>query len=249
VCTLTWAWSADGYELFFNRDEQRTRAAALPPSVHERGGTRWIAPTDPDGGGTWLGVNEHGVAIGVLNGYRRANLALGELSSRGALVSSLLDVASLDELGERLARADLRRFRSFGMVAFDPARRARIAEWDGERLELRALDDARRPLCSSSLDPLGAGASRRKLYAEMVESTGELDTALLERFHASHAPDRGALSPCMHREDAQTVSYSRVVVARAELEFHYSPAAPCIGAPRTLTRLERRTSRSAARAR
>ena len=227
MCTLTWAWSADGYELFFNRDEQRTRAAALPPSLHERAGTRWIAPTDPDGGGTWLGVNDHGLAIGLLNGYRRPDRAPRELTTRGALVASLLDVASLDELGARLERRDLRRFRPFSIVAFDPLRRARRAEWDGERFELCALGDAQRPVCSSSLDPIGAGASRRRVYAETVEAAGRLDSALLESFHASHAPERGALSPCMHRADAHTVSFSRLVVTRAELEFHYSPAAPC----------------------
>ena len=36
MCTVTWLASADGFDLFFNRDELATRRPALPPRVVER---------------------------------------------------------------------------------------------------------------------------------------------------------------------------------------------------------------------
>lgn len=230
MCTLTWLRLADGYELFFNRDEKLTRATALPPRIDGRAGTRWIAPLDPDGGGTWLGVNEHGVAIGLLNGYASADQAARAFESRGGLVTALLDVPSLDALRRRLDELDLARYRSFSIVAFESGAGPLCATWSGEALETRALDEDAQPVCSSSLDPLGAGRSRRGLYAARFASAPP-DRAALEHFHASHEPERGSLSPCMHRADAQTVSYSHIVVTRERASFEYSHAAPCQRAP------------------
>ena len=52
MCTLTW-WreSAGSYEVYFNRDERKTRAMAEPPRLREREGVSFLAPIDPDGGG------------------------------------------------------------------------------------------------------------------------------------------------------------------------------------------------------
>ena len=43
MCTLSWIRQLDGYHVFFNRDERRTRAAGLPPEPGERGGVTWLA--------------------------------------------------------------------------------------------------------------------------------------------------------------------------------------------------------------
>lgn len=238
MCTLTWLCLADGYELFFNRDEKLTRAGALGPRIDEREHTRWIAPLDPDGGGTWLGVNEHGVAIGLLNGYQRGDQAERAFASRGGLVTALLDARSLDEVRRRIEGTDLARLRSFSILAFETDASVLSLSWSGSALEVLALDDDAQPVCSSSLDPIGAGRSRRALYAAGFASKPP-DRSALERFHASHEPERGSLSPCMHRADAQTVSYSHVVVTGERASFEYSPAAPCQLAPSIVLELAR----------
>src|SRR5258707_15575033 len=68
MCTATWIRTRDGYELFFNRDELATRKPALPPAAREREGVRFLAPEDGDAGGTWIGVNERAIAVGLANG-------------------------------------------------------------------------------------------------------------------------------------------------------------------------------------
>ena len=46
-------------------------------------------------------------------------------------------------------------------------------------------------------------------------------------FHRSHAPARSAYSTCMHRADAETVSFSWIQVTHQETDFCYTPGAPC----------------------
>jgi hypothetical protein len=49
----------------------------------------------------------------------------------------------------------------------------------------------------------------------------------LFRFHSSHAGTTGAHAPCMHRPDAETVSFSHVVVTPEAIRFAYLPSSPC----------------------
>lgn len=73
MCTLTW-WrgaAGEGYEVFFNRDELKTRPPAKPPAAGERGGVRFLSPVDTQAGGTWIWANQFGVVMALLNWYDR----------------------------------------------------------------------------------------------------------------------------------------------------------------------------------
>jgi hypothetical protein len=81
----------DGYDLFCNRDERKSRMPARPPRIACTNGVLHIAPSDPDGGGTWIGANEYGVTLCLVNAFP-VNWKPGDrsLSSRGLLVKELL---------------------------------------------------------------------------------------------------------------------------------------------------------------
>jgi len=231
VCTLTWARTPTGYELFFNRDELKTRRPALPPCERETGGVRWLAAIDADAGGTWLGVNQYGLSIGLLNGWRGRDLARADAVSRGLLVTSLLDAAGTDEVERRLRARALDVFRSFALIALEPSRDLLRATWDGERLELERLADGRQPISSSSRDPEGAERNRRAVWSRLAGAGRLPGSAELAAFHASHEPEPGAWSPCMHREDAETVSFTRISVDGDGIALAYRAGATCGGAP------------------
>jgi hypothetical protein len=222
VCTASWLITPEGFELFFNRDESLRRGRALPPAELELGATRALAPTDPDGGGTWIGVNRHGLALALLNARDGLQAEAPERRSRGLLVRDLLALARLDELPAALARQELGRTRAFTLLALAPGAPPRAFAWDGEALAERAPLS---PLCSSSLDATRASAERRRLFERL--SRAHEGRALCERFQASHEPERGPWSPCMHRADAATVSASQVRVGRAEVALRYADGAPC----------------------
>lgn len=239
MCTLTWTRRGDEFELFFNRDELKTRRPALPPAVHERDGVAYLAPTDADAGGTWLGVNEYGLAVGLLNGWRRSDLREGDFTSRGSLVAELLGAATSREVGARLLARELVEFRSFTLMAFQPGEQALRATWDGEELDVERLSDFDQPISSSSRDPEGAHNRRRLLFEGLAN--GALPTPeQLEAFHADHDGGPSASSPCMHRDDAHTVSYTRIRVGPEAVELSYHGGPPCVPAEPVLLTLPHR---------
>ncbi len=225
MCTVTWLRARGGYAVCFNRDERRTRGIGQPPEVEQRGDVAVVLPRDPDAGGTWIGANSHGLTLALLNEYQEP--LRPPVESRGTLVDGLLDAGAVEDVERRLRGLELVRFAPFRLLAFGPDGRVRSARWRAERLAVDDLREDDLPVTSSSRDPGGARQHRRALFASLPDRA---TLAGLERFHASHEPERGALSPCMHRDDASTVSFTRVVVDGDAVELAYRPGPPCEGA-------------------
>jgi hypothetical protein len=122
---------------------------------------------------------------------------------------------------------DLTPFAPFTVVFLEPGKPATIAEWNGEHATIVRSGDSYIPLTSSSFDPEGVRKTRLDELAGRVSASGRIDHAVLHAFHSSHGERPDAYSPCMHRADAETVSFSSVIVTRDEIRFLYSPAAPC----------------------
>jgi hypothetical protein len=225
MCTLTWLALADGYELFCNRDELHTRPPASPPEVASHRGVRYLAPTDGQAGGTWVGVNELGLGLCLLNAWRAALPEPPEgFESRGTLVRGLFDARSQADVSERLRADDLARYPGFRLTVFEPGRDPRLfAHTSRDLVEERAEP----PIVSSSLDRERAFAERREVLERLRAESGGADAALLAAYHASHLPERGPWSVCMHRDDAATVSATHVRVDRERIELRYAPGPPC----------------------
>jgi hypothetical protein len=238
MCTMTWLRRPDGYEVFFNRDEQRTRKPGLPPATGQHGRTRFLAPRDGDRGGTWLAVNEHGLTVGLQNYYGESDAPEpAEPVSRGHLVIGLMDCASADEVISRLRDLRRARYRPFLVVALDRGAPAAGVVWTGAELRPFASRPPDRPVTTSSFDTAAVLRSRRALFHRMRHERGEPTPEWLGDYHRSHVPERGPYSVCMHREDARTVSFSRVRVEGREAEFRYLPVSPCRAAEETAARL------------
>ena len=241
MCTVSWAArpDADGYDLYFNRDERRTRGPERPPAHEEQGGVRYLAPADGDAGGTWLAVNEFGLTVCLLNGYvETRGAAPPAWRSRGLLVRDLAGAEDVATLDTHLARVDLTAHRPFVLLAVSPCARARTLHWDG--LELIADDDPPRPIASSGHDQAVAQLARAARYAELARERGVEDRALLERFLADHDAAPSAYTACMHRDDAETRSQCRVRVRADRVELVHVPGAPCRTAPGPTHALPRR---------
>jgi hypothetical protein len=231
---MTWYRRDDGYEVFFNRDERRSRKPGLPPRILRRT-TRYIAPADGDFGGSWIAVNESGVTLALLNGYVDSDDGTTEpaegFTSRGLLLTLLIDELSIDGVLARLETVPLKPYRSFLLTVFDAVGGGVLARWTDGRLSIEDQIDDLMPIVSSSFETTEVSRSRRSVFAQMV-SAGRLRSSRLHlAFHRSHIPERGPRSTCMHRPDAETVSFSRVEVDRREIRLHYVGHAPCRGLP------------------
>ncbi len=226
MCTVSWVHVPGGYHLFSNRDEKRTRGSAIAPAIFERGWVRYIAPVDSDFGGTWIAVNQFGLSVCLLNG-NTGTTGIRARRSRGLLLRDLAWAPSGSECVLWLNQLDLTPFAPFSLLVLEPERPATLAQWNGEHLSIDPAGDAHMPLTSSSYDADGVRTFRLNDFAQRVGRQGAIDPALLYRFHSSHGSSPDAYSPCMHRDDAETVSFSQVIVTPDEVRFLYSPAAPC----------------------
>lgn len=230
MCTISWFYHCNGYDVFFNRDEQVSRPRAIPPEVKTINQTQAIIPIDPQGGGTWIAVNQFGCTFALLN-YYQGRLPKGKLLSRGGIIPALLAVGSVDQVAEILTHINLNRYAPFSLLFFPPTKVSDVAEgetsvfrWTGKELE---RENATSPLISSAVNYESVLQQRLALYqSEIQHQSGELTSADFYRLHQSHVPEKSAYSVCMHRTDAKTVSLSHISVGETII-FKYIDGSPC----------------------
>lgn len=222
MCTVTWRREANAYEVFFNRDEKRARAAAAPPAVFGPPDNPRIAALDGQAGGTWLAVSSRGLTVGLLNFYDgQCAPPPAQPRSRGRLVLELIDLPDASAVAQELEGLALACYPAFVLLALDP-RGGIVARWDGRAARAEKLSAAHRPLTTSSFDPRAVVRERRRAYAETI-GPGEPTADALERFHRGSHPRGGAYAVWMERPDARTVSFSRVRVGPDAVSFWYEP--------------------------
>jgi hypothetical protein len=235
MCTVVLQSAGAGQLLFAgNRDELRTRQRALPPREHRQHNyLSAIWPQDADGGGTWVGVNTAGMVATLLNNYPAdaARQAPADPLSRGVLVPRVLALLNWDQVYESSLRwEDVERFRPFELVvanaALDTTASGLRMMWDGAELRMWGVDFPS-ALTSSGVDAVAVEASRRGALASLLESGADWSRERVDAVFGGHVPERGASSVCMHRDDASTVSHTRIEVTPSHVALTYYDGPLC----------------------
>jgi hypothetical protein len=228
VCTLSFLPEKDGYVAAMNRDEQRLRPAALPPAIRRVGQSELLYPYEP-GGGTWIGGNARGNLLALLNWYAKETPKLGEKTrSRGEIVPAILPETSAAAAQRALDSFDfagIYPFRLFGF--FSSQRQIREWRWDGTALTTHFSEWGRHHWFSSSWSDQRAEAERGNVCERDWLQHSADPVSWLRKIHASHIPEPGPFSICVHRADAATVSYTEVCWNRGELQMRYLSGNPC----------------------
>ncbi|MBL8220505.1 MAG: NRDE family protein [Bryobacterales bacterium] len=223
---MSWVHEAHGYQVLCNRDEKRTRKQAAPPAAFVREGVQYVAPCDGDCGGTWIASNERGMTLCLLNGATRGERFVGG-RSRGLLIPELIASQSLWEMRERVWSMNLACYAPFVLVGLEPGSPATLIEWDGVETMIAPNGEPYMPVTSSSFDSDAVRQRRRAEFERLRTEAGQVDIEMLWRFHSSHELHGDAYATCMHRDDAETVSFSWVQVSGQSVEFRYWGNAPC----------------------
>lgn len=231
MCTITFIARRNGYALGMNRDERRARVAGLPPRLTRLNGHSILAPSEPSGG-TWMGVNDTGATLALINWYAMATRVAGQAASRGEVVKRALpsdSPALVDATLRELPLACVNPFRLFGVFPNCEA----LVEWRWNLQQLERRDHRWRTNAwiSSGFDESGAQQTRGRTFSDALRQASAGSTDWLRRLHQSHGPQCGPYSTCMHRKDAATVSYAEVRVSRHKASMRYTPGAPCCTAP------------------
>lgn len=154
-----------------NRDEMKSRPWTAP-------GRHWpdrpeiVAGRDDLAGGSWIGLNDHGVVASVLNRRGTLGPAQGK-RSRGELVLDALDFADARDAADMIADLDASAYRPFNFFLADD----RDAFW------VRALGDG-----APEVLPVPQGVSLLTAY-DLDDPASPRIAHYLPKFRAAPAPD------------------------------------------------------------
>lgn len=212
-----------------NRDEALSRLPENTPEVTRGSVSTWIAPSDGDRGGTWAGVNTHGVVACLLNAYLPGESLLpdttGRFRSRGEIIPSILERGPLEQglewFENELVPVD---YPSFTLILGDLERRIELS-WLREGGVLSTPLEGRWNLWSSSgWDSREVIAWREKRFAQW-RAEGELYTDTLPAFHLICEAGHEERSPLMRRSwsGTRSITQLRVDGEAGNVELRYWP--------------------------
>jgi hypothetical protein len=218
MCTVSIVPTSSGFRIVCNRDERRTRAIAKPPTLHRMGHTRGIWPTDAAGGGTWIGANDAGLGMVLLN--RGTGIASASLVSRGTIIPHLLRLSSIDAAVDAVKRLPLSRFAPFTLVIVQQRVVRSVTVGATSRWRAHTMST---PLLftSSSLGDALVTGPRRRLFARLVRDSAS-PLRGQRAFHRHTWPTRPEISVVMSRPDAATVSRTVLDVSGGAVRMHYT---------------------------
>lgn len=206
-----------------NREEFYSRGGTAP-SRHE-GALPFVAGTDPVAGGTWLGVNAHGVVIAVTN--RRRSEIPKTPRSRGLLVRQLLELPTAKEAADVATRElDRQLYAGCNLVCVD-AHHA-IVLHNGDWLRVRMLPPglhllANRDVNDESDDRSGYAAH---WLAQRPSRFAENCLVALRQLCGLHEPGMPAV--CLRGPEHGTVSSSLLALRPrlADSEYLHAQGPP-----------------------
>jgi hypothetical protein len=219
MCTVTLRCGGGSLLLTMNRDERYDRAPEEEPRRIPGESCRpsWMAPFDSASGGTWIGVNERGVASCLLNGYEPDDEGLrGDPSvpSRGAIIPRILE--EQDGVGPaRLpATLDFSAYPSFTMLVASKEG-GEIVRWRrGAGIAREAILPGWTFLTSSSWREPEIAPRRRSLFEAWCVA-GEPEVNGLPTLHVTAGAGEETEAVFMTRQESATRSITQVSVAPA----------------------------------
>ena len=241
-----------------NRDEQYARPAVGPQVLCSA--PRVVGGRDLERQGTWMGVTDGGLFVGLTNQRGAANLKRAP-RSRGEVVMHALRAGSVEELERYLAGLDPREYNPFNLLYGDAAvLRVAYARPDSERIHAEDVPPGVHVLPNDVLDtPALPKVARARKLAEKAarkpwpETVQALQMALADHLLPEHTPEllleeealpelrerlRQYQALCIHTPGYGTRSSAIVALAPGRVA-HYlsSDAAPCQGPYQDVTPL------------
>jgi hypothetical protein len=199
-----------------NREELYERGGD-PPRILA-GPCRAVAGTDPKAGGTWLGVNEHGLIIAVTN--RSKTELPAQPRSRGLLARELLGLRSAAEAREEaVQQLGKNQYAGCNLLVVD--RESAVVVHAGDWLRVRFLPPGIHCLTASDVDDGGDRRLAHALWFLNNHAYGLADQCVLAL--KSLCPQTGNGTPpiCVHGERGGTVSSSIIVLRPMLLQSRY----------------------------
>jgi uncharacterized protein with NRDE domain len=192
-----------------NREEEYTRGGE-PPALREWG-CRVIAGVDPQHGGTWLGINQHGLVVAVTN--RIKSSAPAAPRSRGTLVRDLLACSTARD-AVALAQRELSTTRYAGCNLLCLDRDGGTVFLAGDWLRAKPLTPGLHVLTAHDLDdPIDARQRHARDWLEHNRPRSSTDAVAKLQSLCAQTGEDGSTPICLRGAIGGTVS-STILVLR-----------------------------------
>jgi hypothetical protein len=226
MCTVTFIPIGDGYLLGMNRDEKIARGAGDPPEVRRFQRTRAIFPSE-NGVGMWIASNCYGITLALLN-WNVPMVVPSHRNSRGLIIPRLLSSTSSAELNHALATQQVANCAPFRLVAVIPGER-NVAQWswNGTHFVRKTFPWDLRHWFSSSASDSCAEELRGRVCRRASNDRNAGSVGWLRHLHRSHENGPGAFSVCVHREEAETLSYTEICCTPGQVAMVHAIGSPC----------------------
>ena len=219
--------------LFGNRDERRGRRSLSPHiSTDERTGVQWLGGTDGEAGGTWLGINEHGLVIAVTNrpDHQLSSLTQDKPRSRGLLCRDLLAAESVQQAvteAERQLRSET--YSGCNLLLF--SRNDAVVIEAGDGLIVEELPPGIHVFGNGPPHDIHDARIRRvrdELHPLPSSNTVDACLPIAQTVCGLHDLDESA-SVCRHGDEWGTVSATVIAVTSnvADARYLYCDGLPC----------------------
>lgn len=181
MCTVTFFPNGSNYILTSNRDVAPDRHAdELLTQVIK--GQKVVYPKDPQAGGTWIAIGEHGRMICLLNGgFVKHVVAPPYRKSRGLIVLESFEWDSFEDFAKKY---DFEGIEPFTLVGINPEEGYFEFRWTGKMRFLRKLSDKKPVIWSSStLYNRSVRSMRQKWFDDWLDKESIVGPKEIAQFH------------------------------------------------------------------
>lgn len=211
-----------------NRDEHLDRPSR--PPFEWDGPIKFVAPRDEKAGGTWLGVNAHGLFVGITNRFQvPVDPARG---SRGHVVTKAMASPDAESLHQALAAMDPLEVNAFHLYYADATGAAGVTWSDGERLWQERLAPGIHAVTERSFG--AAPTDRAKAIASNWPSTspnGSPDVEGLQAMLRRHDDQDPLGATCIHLPQFNFGTRSSAVILLgwdlSRSRMYWAEGSPC----------------------
>jgi hypothetical protein len=200
------------------RDESPARTRAMAADIYTKGDISFLSPKDPVGGGTWIGANNSGNTIILLNGgFENHPRKDKYLKSRGVIVSELLAIASPIEKWEHI---NMEGIEPFTLIIWSNAVLFQLV-WDGIK-KYKIIQDKTIPhiWSSSTLYNAAIKKYREELFRQWIaEEPFVSKLSVLNFFKTFTNAQNGFI---MNRDEKiKTLSYTSIEISNNNTTMSY----------------------------
>lgn len=219
MCTVVFIPGKNEHSFASVRDESPLRPKALEPNIYMSKNVKYVSTLDPLAGGTWIGANDYGNVIILLNGAFEKHVHQNNyIKSRGLIVKELL-ASEMPVIDWNLM--DLKQIEPFTLVVWSSDNLFELV-WDGNEKFRKKMDASVAQIWSSStLYNQNAKAIRKEKFQNWIAMKPPINKLSILNFFNSYIENEDGF--IMNRnEKVMTLSYSFIEYKNNDIStLHY----------------------------